>query len=75
MKTITVAKSLLNPISLPGMGRSVELSQVSEQELLAIRAAFTQHNLYIEFVEEPGQSFRVNQIWGNPHAPQITLFI
>jgi hypothetical protein len=72
---VSVSKSLLNPISLPGMGRSMELSGLSEQEMLDIKSAFSRQELYIEFVEETGTEIPVTQLWANPHANQLTLFI
>jgi len=75
MKVITVSKSLLNPISLPGMGRSIEISGLSESDILDIRNAFSQKALCVEFTEEPGTKLPVVQLWANPHSPQITLFV
>ena len=75
MKVFTISKNLLNPISLPGMGRSIEVNGLSEREILEIRAAFSQRELSVEFSEEPGIQVPVTQLWANPHALQITLFI
>lgn len=75
MKVIEVSKNLFNPIPLPGMGRSVELSDVQPAEIADIRAEFARGELYIAFKDEPEDQLRVVQLWGNPHAPQITLFV
>lgn len=75
MKVVTVSKNLFNPIPLPGMGRSVEVAGLDEMELREVRAAFAQHELYLEFTEEPGTQLPVVQLWANPHAPQVTLFV
>jgi hypothetical protein len=75
MKTLTISKQYLNPISLPGMGRSLELSGLAEEELVDIRSAYASGTLYIEFTEEPDERYKVINVWANPHSPQITLFI
>lgn len=75
MKLITVPKIMFNPIPLPGMGRSIELNDLTEQDVIEIRNAFARDELYVEFVEEPGETLRVKQLWPNPHALQITLFV
>lgn len=75
MKVITVSKELLNPITLPGMGKSIELPPFDAAEIQEVRTAFGRHKLFVEFTEEPGEQIPVRQIWANPHSPQITLFI
>jgi len=72
---LTVPKSSYNPISLPGMGRSIEVSGLCAQEVLDIRNAFSRKELCVEFVEEPGTELPVVQLWANPHALEVTLFI
>ena len=75
MKIVTISKNLFNPISLPGMGRSIELTGLPAAEMLEISNSFSQRELYVEFTEEPGDRLLVIQLWSNPHAPQITLFV
>ncbi|QQE77182.1 hypothetical protein [Alicyclobacillus sp. SO9] len=75
MKTLTISNQYLNPVCLPGMGRSIELSGLDESELIDIRHAYTSGQLYIQFTEEPDEPHRVINLWANPHSPQITLFI
>jgi len=75
MKIVTISKNIFNPISLPGMGRSIELAGLPAAEMLEIRSAFSQRELYVEFTEEPENRLLVVQLWSNPHAPQITLFV
>lgn len=75
MKVVRASKSLFNPIALPGMGRSVEVTDLSAQELLEVRTAFAKRELFLEFTEEPGVQMPVKQIWANPHGLQVTLFV
>ena len=75
LKIITISKNAFNPISLPGMGRSIEVTELSDTEIMDIRSAYLQNELYIEFTEEPGTQLPVLQLWTNPHSPQITLFV
>lgn len=76
MKTISVSKKLLNSIALPGMGRSLEVTNLSGGENLEIRQAFADRNLQIEFAEEPGVYYPVINMWTDPHSMmRMTLFI
>jgi hypothetical protein len=76
MTTLTISKKLLNSISLPGMGKSVELTNISGGENLEIRQVFSQGSLQIEFSEEPGVYHSVINVWTDPHSmSRITLFI
>lgn len=75
MKVLLLPRVLLNPVSLPGMGKSIELPEMSETENQEIRRAFAQGELYVEFDEEPGVTHKVSNLWANPHSSQATLFI
>ncbi len=76
MHTIAVSKKLLNPMTLPGMGRSLEINGISGQENLEIRQAFAGKTLQIEFEEEPGVYHPVLHMWPDPHSvDRVTLFI
>ncbi len=75
MKVFKVSQNLLNPIRLPGMGRSIEVFGLSEAEVVEIRSAFAQRELFVEFEEEPGQQLPVVQLWANPHGSDVTLFV
>lgn len=75
MKIISVSKTLLNPITLPGMGKSIELAQLSAVEAAEIKQAFTANELFVEFSEEPGQTVQVISLWPNPHSTQLTVFV
>lgn len=75
MKTVVVSKMLLSPISLPGMGRSIDLAELAEMELMEIRSAFAKGELFVEFREEAGSSHPIINLWMNPHSSQVTLFI
>jgi len=76
MKVISVPQMSLNPISLPGMGRSIELSDVSDQEIFEIRSAFAEKQLFVTFTETAADPVLVINVWPNPHGGgQITLFI
>jgi len=75
MKIITVSKVLLNTMSLPGMGRSIELIGIDDNEAMAIHQAYQSKTLYVEFAEEPGNRVAVRQIWANPHSAELTLFV
>ncbi len=76
MHIVTVSKRLFNPVRLPGMGRSIEINDLSDSEVIQIRHAFTQQNLAVEFEEEPGTQYPVIQLWANPHGGgQVTVFI
>lgn len=75
MKVVTVSKRFFNPITLPGMGRSIDLADLTALEAQEIRVAFSRRELYVEFAEEPGTEIPVIQLWANPHSPQVTLFV
>ena len=75
MKKLILPRGLLNPISLPGMGKSIDLGEMSGSENQEIRSAFAQGNLYVEFDDEPGVTHKVVNLWANPHSSQATLFI
>ncbi|WDL97541.1 hypothetical protein [Alicyclobacillus sp. ALC3] len=75
MKVVKVSKNLLNPVRLPGMGRSIEVFGLSESEVLEIRSSFTRRELVVEFEEQPGQQLPVVQLWANPHGSDVTLFV
>ncbi len=75
MKVVTISKNLFNPISLPGMGRSMEVNDLSATDIMEIRTAFSKGELYVDFFKDPGTKLKVIQLWANPHAPQVTLFV
>ncbi len=75
LKIVTVSKDLVSPMALPGMGRSVDIAGLDPKEVIELRAAFSKGQLYIEYSEEPGDLKKVINLWANPHAPQMTLFI
>lgn len=75
MKVVKVSKNLLNPIRLPGMGRSIEVFGLSDVEVAEIRSAFAHQELVVEFEEDPGQQVPVVQLWANPHGSDVTLFV
>ncbi|HET7657672.1 MAG TPA: hypothetical protein VFK37_05220 [Bacillales bacterium] len=76
MNTISVSKKMLNPILLPGMGRSIEIAKLSGRENLEIRKDFAEKKLQVEFSEEPGIYYPVINVWTDPHSMErITLFI
>ncbi|MCF8563370.1 hypothetical protein LLE49_01250 [Alicyclobacillus tolerans] len=76
MKVVTVPKILLNPITLPGMGRSIEVADVPQSEANQIRMAFAAQQLYVQFEEEQGVTYPVINLWPDPHdASRMTLFI
>ena len=75
MKVVSASNALLSPISLPGMGRSIDVSGLTDQDVTDIRIAFSTGELFVEFTEEPGRQIPVVQLWANPHSPQVTLFI
>ena len=75
MKVLLLPRVLLNPISLPGMGKSIDLPEMSGIENQEIRSAFAQGELYVEFDDEPGVTHKVFNLWANPHSSQATLFI
>lgn len=74
--TITISKSYLNAIHLPGMGRSIELDGLKPEEHQALRQAFASQNLQVEFEEEKGTYYDVKNVWMDPHTNQkLTVFI
>lgn len=75
MTVIPVSKRTFMPISLPGMGRSVEVNDITPEEIMRMQHLYAQQDLAIEFIEEPGVQYPVQKIWVNPHGSQITLFI
>ena len=76
MHTIVLSKKLLNSISLPGMGRSMELNGITHKENFDIRKAFSEGILQVEFEEEPEVYHRVINLWPDPHSMErFTLFI
>lgn len=75
MEILKVSKRLFSPISLPGMGRSVEIDNVSREEAMQIQALFARQDLAVEFIEEPEIHYPVVQLWVNPHGGQVTVFI
>lgn len=75
MKTISISNMLFSPISLPGMGRSVELPEISESEANEVQVNFAKRELFVEFVENPGELLPVINLWRNPHSSQYTLFV
>ena len=75
MKVITVSKELLNPLSLPGMGRSLELNNISEGENMEIRNAYANKELVVRFEGEEATHL-VIQLWPDPHyISRLTIFI
>jgi len=76
VKVVTVPKMWLNPISLPGMGRSIEVNNLTQAESHEVRGAFAVADLHIEFEEEPGATHLVLNLWPDPHdSARATLFI
>lgn len=75
MEVIRVSKRTFMPIALPGMGRSVEVNDISREEIMRIQDLYARQDLAIEFIEEPGVTYPVIKIWVNPHGAQITLFV
>lgn len=76
MHVVNVSKRLFNAIALPGMGRSIEMNDLSDQEIAQMLRSFSQKALCVEFTEEPGTQHPVVQLWANPHGGgQITLFV
>ncbi|HEX7056656.1 MAG TPA: hypothetical protein VF260_05600 [Bacilli bacterium] len=76
MQTVVVSKSQLNPVKLPGMGRSIELNELSGIKNIEIRQAFSRGALQVEFEEEPGVYHRVVNVWPDPHTTtRLTIFI
>jgi hypothetical protein len=76
LKTLTLSRNLLNPMTLPGMGRSIEVSGLSSPENLEIRSEWQKGELYIEFDDEPGNGHRAINLWPDPHdISRLTLFI
>jgi hypothetical protein len=75
MEVLKVSKNLFSPVSLPGMGRSIEVNDISREEILRIQSLVAQENLAVEFVEEPGTQYPVLRLWINPHEAQVTLFV
>ena len=76
MKTLTLSRNLLNPMVLPGMGRSIEVSGLTSADNLEIRSEWQKGELYIEFDDEPGSSHRAINLWPDPHdMSRLTLFI
>ncbi|NMP23933.1 hypothetical protein [Sulfobacillus harzensis] len=75
MTVIPVSKRFFVAISLPGMGRSIDLVNQPPEEIQRIREAFQTGDLAIEFIEEPGTTYPVGKLWVNPHGDQVTLFI
>lgn len=76
MQTLVVSKKMLNSLSLPGMGRSIEINGITAKENLEIRQAFPKGTLQVEFEEEPGVFYPVINLWPDPHSmTRVTLFI
>lgn len=76
MKTVIVSKSLLNPISLPGMGRSIELYDLPDVEVAEIRTAYLDQRLQVQFEGEDDVLHPVKNLWPDPHdKARMTLFI
>lgn len=75
MKTVIVSRSLLNPIGLPGMGKSIEVYDLPMTEVLEIRKAYAGRELQVTFEGETGVH-PVKNLWPDPHdSSRITLFI
>lgn len=72
---IPVSKRFFVGITLPGMGRSIDLINQSADDVAIIRRAYHAQDLAVEFIEEPGTIYPVIQLWINPHGDQVTLFI
>lgn len=75
MQVIQVSKRTFMPVSLPGMGRSVEVNDITREEIMRIQHLYANNDLAIEFIEEPGVQYPVIKIWVNPHGAQVTLFV
>lgn len=72
---MSIDRRRLNPVPLPGMGRSIELFGISEAEAAEIRAAFASKSLAVRFDGEE-EEHRVANIWPDPHDPsRMTVFI
>lgn len=72
---IPVSKRFFVGITLPGMGRSIDLINQSADDVDTMRRAYHAQDLAVEFIEEPGTTYPVIQLWINPHGDQVTLFI
>lgn len=74
--TLTLSKKLLNSITLPGMGRSIELNGLTPEENQKLKQAYSTSNLQVEFEEEQGAFHEVLNLWADPHTTErMTLFI
>ncbi|SDX03598.1 hypothetical protein SAMN05444487_10948 [Marininema mesophilum] len=76
MKIITLPRKSLNPMALPGMGRSIEIYDISEEYSHQIRHAFSRKELFVQFEDGKETTYPVINMWPDPHdATRITLFI
>lgn len=76
MKVLRLPQKLLNPINLPGMGRSLEINGLEADSRNRIQEAFSKRELFIDWEEKPGTRDQVVNLWPDPHDPsRITLFI
>jgi hypothetical protein len=75
VKIVKLPRKLLNPLALPGMGRSMELHGLEEKTRKEIHQAFTRKELHIQF-EDGKNVYPVINLWADPHdSSRITLFI
>ncbi|MDR6226151.1 hypothetical protein [Desmospora profundinema] len=75
MKVVKLPRKILNPLALPGMGRSMELHGLEEKARHQINEAFTRKELYVQF-EDGDTTYPVINLWSDPHDPsRVTLFI
>ncbi len=76
MKTLTLPHHMLNPMTLPGMGKSIEVSGLTGPENMEILSEWRKGELMIEFDDEPGVSHKAINLWPDPHdVSRLTLFI
>lgn len=73
---VKASKKNLNGLPLPGMGRSVELMGLTQEEHARIRTAFAASDLMLQWIEEGDQApLPIRQVWSDPHdVSRMTLF-
>jgi hypothetical protein len=75
LKIVTASRLMLNPVALPGMGKSIELFNLLESEAMEIRMAYGREELLLQF-EGESEVFPVQNLWPDPHdLTRLTLFI
>jgi hypothetical protein len=74
MKVVTLPRKLLNPLALPGMGRSLEVHMYRSKK--AKRCESFQSKERVQFEGGKGTMYPVINLWPDPHDPtRVTLFI